>query len=69
MNSPITNKPMELRNEMREVPYLGKIIPYLHTCWYCEDSDGSFTTTELDEINLKRIKDKYKILIGYANPS
>ena len=65
MLSPITNKSMELRNEMREVSYLGKIISYLHTCWYCKDSGEHLTTTELDEMNMERIITKYKILIGY----
>lgn len=59
MNSPLTGKPMELRMEMYEVPYLGKIIPYLHTSYYCKLSNESFTTTELDEVHLERIKDKY----------
>lgn len=66
MNSPITNKPMELRNEMREVPYKGKIIPYLHTSWYCQDSDESFTTTEQDEAHLERIKRKYILTTNFG---
>jgi hypothetical protein len=64
MNSPITGKNMELRNEMREVTYKGEIIPYLYTSYFCEDSGESFTTTELDEINVERIIAKYKLLEG-----
>ena len=66
MLSPITNKSMELRNEMREVSYLGKIISYLHTCWYCKDSGESFTTTEQDEEHLERIKIKYILTTNFG---
>jgi C4-type Zn-finger protein len=62
MNSPITGKPMKIQNEMFEIPYLGKIVPYLHTCWYCEDSGETFTTTEIDEEHMERIKRKYELL-------
>ena len=56
MNSPITGKPMDLRMERFEINYLGKIITYLHTSYYCELTGELFTTTELDEVNLERIK-------------
>jgi len=66
LNIPITNKPMELRNEMREVLYKGKIIPYLYTYWYCQDSGESFTTTEQDEEHLERIKRKYILTTNFG---
>jgi len=62
MKSPITNKEMKIRNEMREVYYKGQEIPYLYTSYYCEDSGEHFTTTELDEMNMERIITKYKLL-------
>ncbi len=62
MLSPITGKEMELQNKMSEVSYRFKIIPYLHTYYYCKDSGEEFTTTELDTMNMERIKAKYKIL-------
>lgn len=53
---------MELRNEMIKIYYKGQQIPYLHSSFYCEDSGESFTTTELDELNMERIITKYKLL-------
>ena len=60
MESPITGKEMELRKEMKERFYKGINLPYLHTAYHCLDSGESFTTTELDEINMKIINDKYE---------
>jgi hypothetical protein len=62
MKSPITGKEMKIRNEMREVYYKGQKIPYIYSHYYCENSDESFTTTELDEINVDRIIKKYNNL-------
>lgn len=60
MESPITGKKMELRKEMKEIFYKGINLPYLHTSYHCLDSGESFTTTEIDEINMKIINDKYE---------
>ncbi len=67
MLSPITNKSMELRNEMREVVYKDIQVPYLYTYWYDEERDEGYTTTEQDEIHLERIKKKYE-LISISRP-
>ena len=67
MNSPVTGKEMELRNSMREIYYKEYNIPYMRTSYYCEDTGESFTTTELDEIHMERIEEKYKLLKGYPN--
>jgi C4-type Zn-finger protein len=67
MKSPITGKEMKIQNEMFEVPYLGKIIPYMHSSYYCESSCESYTTTEIDELNYQRILNKHKLMIGHPN--
>lgn len=53
MRSPITGKEMVLKTEFRLTSKEGKMKVKLFKFYKCEDSGEQFTTTELDELNLK----------------
>ena len=53
MKSPITGKEMTLKTELATIQYKGKDVTYKHTFYF--DGVESFTTTELDEQNMKEI--------------
>ena len=57
MKSPITGKEMTLKSELRTVHYKSKDVTYKHTFYF--DGTESFTTTELDEQNMKEMKRQY----------
>ena len=56
MKSPITGKEMILLSEPDKIEYRGKSYDIIHHHYLCIDSNVSFTTTELDEINLKELE-------------
>lgn len=53
MKSPLTGKEMTLKTELRTIHYKGEDVIYKHTFYF--DGVESFTTTELDEENMKEI--------------
>ena len=57
MKSPITNKEMTLKTELRTIQYKGKDVTYKHTFYF--DGVEGFTTTEIDEENFKNINKQY----------
>jgi hypothetical protein len=57
MKSPITGKEMTLKSELRTIHYKGNDITYKHTFYF--DGVESFTTTELDEQNMKQINKQH----------
>ena len=59
MNSPITGKKMLLERAMTTATYLGIEVEYLTKFYRCKFSDQGFTTTELDEGNLRRLHKAY----------
>jgi len=59
MNSPITGKKMTLEEAIVSTTYLGIEISYLSKFYRCKFSDQGFTTTDLDEGNLKRLHQAY----------
>lgn len=59
MNSPITGKKMLLERAITTATYLGIEVEYLSKFYRCKFSDQGFTTTELDEGNLKRLHQAY----------
>lgn len=63
MKSPTTGKEMLLKTEFATIKYKGEEIYYKHISYYDEDTKQSFTTTELDEENLKEVKKKYNQLL------
>ena len=51
-------KEMALKSELRTIHYKGSDITYKHTFYF--DGREGFTTTELDEENMKEIDKEYK---------
>lgn len=61
MKSPVSGKEMILKEEKKTLIFKkGKDIDYNHKSYFCEESGESFTTTELDELNLKQFLNKTK---------
>lgn len=60
MNSPITGKTMSYSSVLSDAVYKGMEVSYIHIHWKCIDSGETFTTTEMDEINLNRIKEEWE---------
>lgn len=63
-NSPFTNKNMVLKNELRTMRYKEKELTVQFYYYLCEDTNESFTTTELDELNMLEVEKEYNILIN-----
>lgn len=57
MKSPITGKEMILVSEPNTIEYKGKVYNVVSHFYLCVDSNERFTTTELDELNLKELKE------------
>ncbi len=60
MKSPITGKEMKLVSEMQTVSFKKQDVEYAHRAYLCDESGEMFTTTELDELNLKQIQNVYR---------
>jgi len=60
MKSPTTGKNMILIEEPLIIKYQGKTVRYMSKSFLCVDSGETYTTTELDEFNLKRMKYEYE---------
>lgn len=58
MKSPFTNKEMILKTEKRFLTYHDKVYETNYSFYLCEDTKEQFTTTKLDELNLKHIYEK-----------
>lgn len=55
MNSPFTGKVLKNCVENREIQYKGNTYQIQYYFLLCEETKEEFTTTELDEINLKNL--------------
>ena len=60
MKSPITGKEMSLQKSESTVVFRKEEFKYFHLSYHCEDSGESFTTTELDELNLNQVYNQYR---------
>ncbi|MEQ9287686.1 MAG: DUF4065 domain-containing protein [Cyclobacteriaceae bacterium] len=60
MNSPITGKEMKLSYEWRTVPFRKEQFDIPYQFYLCEDSGEQFTTTELDELNMRRVYNQFR---------
>lgn len=60
MKSPITGKIMTLQFKDSSLVFRKESFSYRHVGYYCEDSKEVFTTTELDEMNLNQVYNKYR---------
>jgi len=56
MKSPLTGKEMILMSEPDTLEYKGKVYDVIHHSYLCIDTNERFTTTELDELNLKELE-------------
>ena len=68
MKSPFTGKEMKLQKDSRKVSFRKQEIEYTNLSYYCQDSKQSLVTTELDEINLRQIHNKYRELNNIPFP-
>lgn len=57
MKSPITGELMELTEERRSVEYKMETVEFIFHFYKCSVSGEQFTTTELDELNMKNLND------------
>lgn len=60
MKSPITGKEMVLVKEKRTLSFRKEEFEVVYHCLKCEDSGESFTTTQLDELNLNQLYNQYR---------
>ena len=60
MKSPITGKEMILKKEMRSLVFRKEEFPVVYHYYLCEESKEQFTSTELDEVNMKQIYNQYR---------
>lgn len=60
MKSPFTGKEMRLISEMHTISFKKQDVKYAHRAFFCEESGEKFTTTELDELNLKQIQNVFR---------
>lgn len=60
MKSPITGKEMTLTKEKRSMDFRKVTFEIVFHFYRCEDSGEQFTTTELDEVNMNQVFNKYR---------
>ena len=60
MKSPITGKEMTLVKEMRTMEFRKESFQVVFHFYKCEDSGEQFTTTDMDEVNLNQLYNKYR---------
>lgn len=60
MKSPITDKEMTLQIEKSILSFRKEKFDYYHLSFYCDGSKESFTTTDLDELNLNQVYNQYR---------
>lgn len=64
IKSPFSNKNMILKNELRTIMFKEKELKVKFQYYLCEDSNESFTTTELDELNMLEVYKEYDKLVN-----
>lgn len=60
MKSPETGKEMTLQRERREISFRKEEFSVIYQYYLCEDTGDQFTTTELEEVNLLQVYNKYR---------
>ena len=60
MKSPITGKEMTLVKEKRTMEFRKESFQVVFHFYKCDDSREQFTTTEMDEVNLNQLYNKYR---------
>jgi hypothetical protein len=61
MKSPLTGREMKLMSEPSTLDYKGKTYNVIHHYYLCELTNEKFTTTELDEMNLRELNKQVKL--------
>lgn len=64
MKSPITGQDMVLTHSRREVTFRKEVVEIVFHHWVCPSSQESFTSDELDELNLAQVHSKYREKLG-----
>lgn len=67
MKSPLTGREMILMSEPDTLEYKGKTYDVIHHFYLCEQTNERFTTTELDELNLKELENEVNVQKGRSN--
>lgn len=57
--SPVTGKPMRLQFQKSNLWFKDQYIRYTHLSYLCQDSGESYTDTDLDDLNLYQVYQKY----------
>lgn len=68
MKSPFTGGVVNLKCENSELTYRKEKFQTFQTYYVCEDTGETFTTDELDEINLKFVHNEYRLKYGIPFP-
>ena len=68
MKSPFTGKEMKLAKKKRTVSFRKQEIEYINLSHFCEQSQENFVSTELEELNIKQIHNKYRELNNIPFP-
>ena len=64
MTSPITGKEMVLVKEKTTLRFRNEDFEIVYHSYKCKDSGESFTTNELDEININQVYVQYREKYG-----
>lgn len=68
MKSPFTGGNVTLRHEQAELTFRKEKFQYVHLFYECDDSKEHFTTTELDEVNMRQVYNQYRAKYGIPFP-
>lgn len=68
MKSPFTGGSVTLRNEQSTLTFRKEEFKYVKLHYVCDDTHESFSTTELDEININQVYNQYRVKYGIPFP-
>lgn len=68
MKSPFTGGEVMLCKQERELIYRKEKFVYIANFYMCVDTNETFTTTELDEVNVKQVYNQYRTKYGIPFP-
>lgn len=68
MNSPITGKPMQLKQERTSLPFRKESYEVTYHFYECDETKERFTTDELDELNTIQVYNQYREKFGIPFP-
>ena len=60
MKSPISSKEMKLQTRKEKITFRKEEFEIVYHYFLDEDNDNEFTTTELDELNIKQLHNQYR---------